>query len=495
MEGFILRKWIVFLIVFLMVFGVAFSEEESYLIQGIAFQGLKNVSYDMIQDLINIKIFNSYSRDSIEKELEKLRNSGYFKSVNYQLRKLDLGYELVINVEEYPLISNIIVPNLKLVSKEEIMNVISSKEKTFFSENKALEDCNRIKKYYQSKGYILKEEPTFSFKDNSLIFNWEEAPPIGKIEIKAKNAWEESLIKSYLKLSIGDYVNLNKINDLNIILNKKNIKIKVVPKWDFENDYTILSLELVYLPSKEVTLNYEYNKIVGLSLGIFTNNSGYWKFYGNSDLSGNIDYGLEWQRNNMRLALNNKEVLINIKRQISEVLDIDGEIGIKENFVAKDRALVFSIVQDRLIKEGDFIESGKYFKIGLDFHGGGSLYNYSMLSFLGKYYLSYGEGLERRIVGVEGVIKYPIGESPESGCFNLKVYYTIPLENKVYLSLGLGGDSSFIPQNVSSLSDLKFNILGSLGMYYSKSFVNYNIGMESNFVDIFNFYVKMKFIF
>lgn len=494
MEGSDLKKFIIFLMSFLLVFGIVFSEE-SYLIQGIVFKGLKNVSYDRIQELMNIKVFNSYSQELIEKEVEKLKNSGYFKSVSYQLVKLDLGYELVIYVEEFPLINNVKLPDTKLIPKEEIKNIISSKEKTFFNDRKALEDCGRIKKYYQSKGYVLKEDPSFNFKDNILTFYWEETPPIGKIEIKAQNAWQESLIKNFLKLSIGDYVNLNKINDLNNFLSKRNIKIKVIPEWDFEDDYTVLYLDAVSLPSKEFILEYRYNEAVNLNFGIFTNDLSYWKIYGSSDWFGNIVYGLEWHRNNLRLALNNKEVLISIKRQLSEALGIDGEIGVKENFVEKDRALLFSIVQDNLTEEGGIIKSGKYFRLGLDFHGGGSLYNYSMLSFLGKYYINYGENLENRIVGIEWTIKYPIGDSPEAGCLNLKISYTIPLEDKVYLSLGLGGDSSFLPKDVNSISDLKFSLLGRLSMFYAQNFVSYDIGMESNFVDIFNFYGKMKFIF
>lgn len=489
-----MKKLVLLLIIFLLTFSIVLAEE-GYLIQGIVFKGIKNVPYDVIQNLLNIKVFNSYTKEYIEKEVERLRNSGYFKSINYELRKLDVGYELLLVVEEFPVINKIILPDTKIISQEEIKNILFSKEKSFFNEKKALEDCDRIRRLYEKKGYVLKENPSFYFKNNTLVFEWREAPPIGRIEFKTQSQWVESLIKSYLKLSIGDYIDLNKLNELNIFLSKMNIKIKLIPSWEFRDSYTILYLDVVSLPPRDLTFEYEYNNYINFAFGFFADDWGYWKISLISDLKENMVYGLEWRRSNFYLNITNREILLSFRKRLSEIFNVDGELGVKENFVNKDRVLLFSFIQDHLLEEGNIIKSGKYVKFGLDFHGGGSVYNYSLLYFLGKYYISYGEGLGNRILGIEGDVRYPLGYSPEKGYLGLKVSYTIPLENKIYLNLGIGGDSNFLPEDISSVSDLKFSLFGSFGLSYTYGSLSYNIRLESNFVDVLKFFIITKFNF
>ncbi len=183
-----MRKIIIFAILIFGLLGVIYGDE-NFFIQGIVFDGVKNVPYDVLQNSINIKVLNTYSKDYIEKEVQKLLKTGYFKYLSYELIKRDVGYELVIHVEELPLISKIVFPDTKLVSVEEIKGILYSKERGFFNEEKTKEDCSKIEEYYSKKGFVLAKKPEYFFKDNVLTFTWEELPPIGRIEVKAKSYW------------------------------------------------------------------------------------------------------------------------------------------------------------------------------------------------------------------------------------------------------------------------------------------------------------------
>lgn len=492
MEGYKLRKIIIFAILIFGLLGVIYGDE-NFFIQGIVFDGVKNVPYDVLQNSINIKVLNTYSKDYIEKEVQKLLKTGYFKYLSYELIKRDVGYELVIHVEELPLISKIVFPDTKLVSVEEIKGILYSKERGFFNEEKTKEDCSKIEEYYSKKGFVLAKKPEYFFKDNVLTFTWEELPPIGRIEVKAKSYWEEPLIKRYLKINVGDYLNMNKIEELNDLFNKKNIKIKVQPEWKIEKESTILYLNVVYLPPREISLSYNYNESTDLSLGYFWGNVGYIKGFVSSNLQGSIDYGISLQSYYLDLNINNKDYSVALKRQMSKTNNIEAELGYRGSFVINDKALFIYFTQDLLKTDNNVPESGRYIRIGLDFHGGGSLFNFSILSFEGKYHLTLGQGLDRKIIGFEGGLEYPWGNSPESGNLGIKFLYTIPLGNNAYVSLKIGGGSNF--DNLSSLSDLKFNILGGIDLVSSQRFVDYSINLESDFVNILKFKAETKIKF
>ncbi len=487
-----MRKIIAFLIVGIILFGVIYGEE-NYLIQGIVFKGVRNVPYDILQNTLNIKVFNSYSKDYIEKEVQKLKNTGYFRSLTYELVKKDVGYELVIHVEELPIISKIVFPNTKLVLIEEIKSILYSKEQRFFSEEKAKEDCDKIEKYYMKKGFVLAKSPEYSFKDNILTFIWKELPPISRIEIKAKNYWEEPLIRNYLKLRVGEYLDMRKIEELNDFFYKKNIKIKIEPEWKIENENTVLYLNVVYLSPREISLSYNYNKSADLKMGYFLGDIGYLETSLSSDFQGNLDYGINLQSYYFDVDISNKNYSISLKRLMSKTNNIEAELGYKGSFILNDRALFIYFTQDLTKTYKGIPQSGRYIRVGLDFHGGGSAYNFSILSIEGKYYLSLGEGLDKKTMGFEGEIGYPFGISPESGYLRVGLSYIMPLGYDTYLSLKIGGDSGF--SSLSSFSDLKFNILGSFCWYSISEPVGYLMNLESDFVSVLNlkFETKIKF--
>lgn len=492
MEGYKLRKIIAFLIVSIILLGVMYGEE-NYLIQGIVFDGVKNVPYDILQNTLNIKVFSSYSKDYIEREVQKLKNTGYFRALTYELVKRDVGYELVIHVEELPVISKIIFPDTKLIPIEEIKGILYSKERGFFNEEKAKEDCDKIEKYYIKKGFVLAQSPEYSFKDNILTFNWKELPPIGRIEIKAKGYWEEPLIRNFLKLRIGEYLDMRKIEELNDFFYKKNIKIKVEPEWKIKDENTVLYLNVVYLSPREVSLSYNYNKSIDLKMGYFLGSIGYLETSLSSDLQGNLDYGINLQSYYFDLDINNKGYSIALKRLMSKTNNIEAELGYKGSFVLNDKALFIYFTQDLTKTYKGIPESGRYIRLGLDFHGGGSSYNFSILSFEGKYYLSLGEGLDRKIIGVEGEIGYSFGDLPDGGYLGVRLLYIMPLEYHTYLSLKIGGDSNF--SSLSSFSELNFNILGGFCWYSINEPVEYLMNLESDFVRVLNLKLETKIKF
>ena len=178
---------------------------------------------------------------------------------------------------------------------------------------------------------------------------------------------------------------------------------------------------------------------------------------------------------------------------MSKTNNIEAELGYKGSFVLNDKALFIYFTQDLTKTYKGIPESGRYIRLGLDFHGGGSSYNFSILSFEGKYYLSLGEGLDRKIIGVEGEIGYSFGDLPDGGYLGVRLLYIMPLEYHTYLSLKIGGDSNF--SSLSSFSELNFNILCGFCWYSINEPVEYLMNLESDFVRVLNLKLETKIKF
>ncbi|HOL39741.1 MAG TPA: hypothetical protein PKY18_05475, partial [Dictyoglomaceae bacterium] len=122
-----MKKSIIFLMIFAFLISFSYAEE-NYFVQGIVFKGIKNVPYNTVQTNFGIKVFTSVSEDEINREISRLKDSGLFKNVGYTLQKVDGGYNLIVLVEEYPIVSQIKFPDAKLVPLQEIKEKIYSTE-------------------------------------------------------------------------------------------------------------------------------------------------------------------------------------------------------------------------------------------------------------------------------------------------------------------------------------------------------------------------------
>lgn len=492
--GISLKRIIIFSLFFLFTLNLTFANE-NYFIQGISIIGLKNVSYDVVQNMLNIKVLNTYDVNYIEGQINKLKESGYFKFVSYELKKLDVGYDLIIKVEEFPVITDIIFPDIKLMKIDDIKKVIYSGKGKFFIEDKIKEDCEKIEGLYRSKGFVLEMSPQYIFKDGILTFIWKEAPILGNIEIKSDNQWEKKIIEDNLNLSIGDPLDLRKIDELNQKLLKKNIRIKIIPEWAFEEGYTILYLNVDHLSPRVVSLSYERNERINLDFSYYLSNYGNFYLSISNDMQGSLDYLISWQRDFLKVYFGDNYWGLSIYKILSNNNNIVGEIGFKNNPNINDKVLNFNITQDSTLEEDGIYKSGSYFNFSIDFHGGGSNYNYSLASLSGKYFIRYGESLNERILGFMGDIRYPFGDSPEDGALYLKITYAFPLNKGMYLTLSLGGDSCFNPKDLISASDIRISPFFGMEFSVSQKSLFYAFGLESNLVSLRKFYIKSKLEF
>ena len=119
-------------------------------INKVEIKGNKRISDQTILIYGNIKINKDYSEREINKILENLYSTNFFKNVNIQV----VGSTLTVVLEEYPVISELIIigeETKKYVA--EIKKLMNLKQKDSFIEANLSKDIDIIKKLYSSLGY------------------------------------------------------------------------------------------------------------------------------------------------------------------------------------------------------------------------------------------------------------------------------------------------------------------------------------------------------
>ena len=140
-----------YLILVSVFFVTNFSTAE--IVNQIEINGNKRVSDETIKVYGEIKkVGSDFSRLDLDNILKNLYSTNFFEDIDIEIN----NNKLSINLNEYPLINEIILigePNKKI--SEQIIKIISLKEKNSFIKNNLSKDINLIKKLYSSLGYKL----------------------------------------------------------------------------------------------------------------------------------------------------------------------------------------------------------------------------------------------------------------------------------------------------------------------------------------------------
>ncbi len=122
----------------------------SEIIKNIQITGNKRVSEETVKIYGDINLNQDYSESDLNKILTNLYSTNFFKNITIDL----VNNTLKINLEEFPIINNLIVlgePKTKMV--EEIKKLMKSKQKGSYIQSNLAKDVDTIKSIYASLGY------------------------------------------------------------------------------------------------------------------------------------------------------------------------------------------------------------------------------------------------------------------------------------------------------------------------------------------------------
>ncbi len=141
------------ILICLLVFSISHLKAE--IVKKIEIEGNSRISEETIKVYGNLKELNSdYSKSDLDNILKNLYSTNFFENVSVDIR----NNILYISLEEYPVVSQLLIIGEKSTKlKNEIIKLISIKEKSSFIENNLNMDINKIKNLYSSLGYNFPE--------------------------------------------------------------------------------------------------------------------------------------------------------------------------------------------------------------------------------------------------------------------------------------------------------------------------------------------------
>ena len=192
-----------YLILFLFSFLLSFNLSS----KPINISGLSKLSYDDIQSITSINIYdNNLNINSVNILIKELSLSDLIYDISYK----ELSEKFQISITESDLIENIFINNNIWIKDDVLIQNLKSKTNYFISQNKIKDDIRIIKNIYKSKGFqdlsVIAKVERYSQDRINLIY-----------EIKENDQQKINIIKF-----VGN--NFFSNNYLNSIINSQSIR-------------------------------------------------------------------------------------------------------------------------------------------------------------------------------------------------------------------------------------------------------------------------------
>ena len=275
-----MHKIFLILITFCLISSITKAE----IISKLLVNGNKRVSVETIKVYGDIKIGKEYSEADVDKILKDLYETEFFESIDINLN----NQVLTINVNEYPVINQLIIVGEKSTRyKEQIKNSIKLKQKSSFIKSYLARDVNTIKNLYSSLGYNFAEVETSIKQIDDSKFDL-------LIEV---NRGEKTKISS-IKFIGNNKIRTNRLRD--VIASEENKFWKILSR-NTNFSENLISLDLRLLKNYYKSLGFYDVKITSNSAEI--NNDK------NVNLIYSIDEGNRYRIN--KISLNVDKVFDN----------------------------------------------------------------------------------------------------------------------------------------------------------------------------------------
>jgi outer membrane protein insertion porin family len=123
-------------------------------IHEIKVEGNKRIQKDAILNKLDVKPGSPFRKSALGEEIREIYGMGYFDDVQIRTEDVAQGeVDLHITLKERPSIKTIEIEGNKLLSKDEIIDALTTKSLTVASVEKIRDDIAKIKKMYEKDGY------------------------------------------------------------------------------------------------------------------------------------------------------------------------------------------------------------------------------------------------------------------------------------------------------------------------------------------------------
>ncbi len=173
----------------------------------IKIEGNKRIQREAILNKLEMKSGSPFRKSAIGDEIREIYSMGYFEDVQIRAEpSADGKMDLQITLKERPSIKNIELDGVKIFSKDEILDALTTKSFSVASVQKIRNDIEKIKAMYEKEGYyqpkVDYEIKELSPNEAALVFKVDEGQKsyLTEIILDGRNKLDEKDIKKALTL-------------------------------------------------------------------------------------------------------------------------------------------------------------------------------------------------------------------------------------------------------------------------------------------------------
>jgi outer membrane protein insertion porin family len=199
--------------------------QDGRIIKSIDIRGVKNTNRDIVRLALNaagIREEQPFRADALPDARRLILDKGYYSDVFFNQETVNNNINLIVEVAENPLITNVVVRGNRTIPSDKILPFLDSKPGTVVNTNTLREDAQKIQRIYRQAGYeaFLSElEEVFDAKTGILTFPVTETI-VDSIEIEGLNKTKRFVVTREMQTQIGQPYNLRVLEgDLTRIAN------------------------------------------------------------------------------------------------------------------------------------------------------------------------------------------------------------------------------------------------------------------------------------
>jgi len=115
--------------------------------------GNARLNAEAVLERIETEEGQPYDPERIDRDIRKLHESGYFQDIAVRVQDLPGGKEVVYDVEERPLISEVVVQGAKALDQGDILEAVSSQSGDIINPEIIAKDLEAVRELYRKDGY------------------------------------------------------------------------------------------------------------------------------------------------------------------------------------------------------------------------------------------------------------------------------------------------------------------------------------------------------
>jgi len=122
-------------------------------IASIEVAGNERVDAEAVLQRIRTSEGDTYDPEQIDRDIQRLYDSGFFRNISVRVRDTVNGKDIVYEVDERPVINEIVIKGAKSLDEDDILEAMSSKSGDIINPEIIAEDLEAIRELYRKDGY------------------------------------------------------------------------------------------------------------------------------------------------------------------------------------------------------------------------------------------------------------------------------------------------------------------------------------------------------